>query len=88
MLVNSTDVVDANSNGWFINGAGHDFSHDYGFGRINAEEAVALAKTWNNVGDEVSYSASITPEIAIPDAGGGSISSQITTHKTSPWSPW
>ena len=78
VLVNSSDVVDANSNGWFTNGAEHDFSHDYGFGRINAEAAVALAKTWNNVGDEVSYSASITPGIAIPDAGGGSISSTIT----------
>ncbi|WP_415408971.1 S8 family serine peptidase [Synechococcus sp. A10-1-5-9] len=78
VLVNSSDVVDAKSNGWFTNGAEHDFSHDYGFGRINAEAAVALAKTWNNVGDEVSYSASITPGIAIPDAGGGSISSTIT----------
>ena len=78
VLVNSSDVVDTNSNGWFTNGAGHDFSHDYGFGRINAEAAVALAKTWDNVGDEVSYSSSITPGLAIPDAGGGSISSQIT----------
>ncbi|EAR17767.1 hypothetical protein WH7805_09564 [Synechococcus sp. WH 7805] len=78
VLVNSSDVVDASSNGWFTNGAEHDFSHDYGFGRINAEAAVALAKTWNNVGDEVSYSASTTPGIAIPDAGGGSISSTIT----------
>ena len=30
------------------------------------------------MGDEVSYSASITPGLAIPDAGGGSISSTIT----------
>ena len=77
VLVNSSDVVDRSSNGWFTNGAGHEFNHDYGFGRINAESAVALSKTWSNVGSEVSHSASINPDTPIPDAGGGSISSQI-----------
>ena len=38
---------------------------------------MALSKTWSNVGNEVSYSASINPGTPIPDAGGGSISSQI-----------
>ena len=77
VLVNSSDVVDSSSSGWFTNGAGHEFSHDYGFGRINAGSAVTLSKTWSNVGSEVSHSASINPGTPIPDAGGGSISSQI-----------
>ena len=57
VLVNSSDVVDNSSSGWFTNGAGHEFSHDYGFGRINAQSAVALSKTWSNVGTEVSFSS-------------------------------
>jgi subtilisin-like proprotein convertase family protein len=77
VLVNSSDVVDSSSSGWFTNGAGHEFSHDYGFGRINAGSAVTLSKTWSNVGSEVSHSASINPGTSIPDAGGGSINSQI-----------
>ena len=77
ILVNTSDVVDANNSGWLTNGAGNEFNHDYGFGRINAEAAVALAKSWNNVADEVSHTLSINPETSIPDAGGGSITSQI-----------
>ena len=50
VLINSSDVVDANSNGWFTNGAEHDFSHDYGFGRINAEAAVALGQNMEQRG--------------------------------------
>ena len=77
ILVNSSDVVDSNNSGWFTNGAGHQFNHDYGYGRINAEAAVALSKSWDYVSDEVSHTSNINPGISIPDAGGGPIISQI-----------
>lgn len=38
--------------GWFLNGTGHHFSHDYGFGRIDALAAVELAREWRLVGPQ------------------------------------
>ncbi|GMU93204.1 MAG: hypothetical protein AMXMBFR4_22620 [Candidatus Hydrogenedentota bacterium] len=35
--------------GWFDNGAGLHFNHNYGFGRVDAESAVNLAGSWFNV---------------------------------------
>ena len=77
VLVNSSDVVDSSNSGWFINDAGLDFNHNYGFGRVNAKQAVALSKSWSNVGPEVSYSTSVNPTLSIPDLGGGSLSTKI-----------
>jgi len=34
---------------WLTNGAGRHFSHDYGFGRIDAKAAVDAAQAWYNV---------------------------------------
>jgi len=73
VLVNSASTADSSSSGWFVNGAGHSFNHDYGFGRIDADAAVTLAKSWSNVGEEVSYGSSESPDVSIPDFGGGSV---------------
>ena len=73
VLVYSASMVDSSSSGWLINGAGHDFNHDYGFGRIDADSAVTLAKAWSNVGEEVSYGTSESSNVNIPDFGGGSV---------------
>ena len=73
VLVNSASMVDSSSAGWFTNGAGHTFNHDYGFGRIDADAAVTLAKSWSNVGAEVSYGSSESVSVDIPDFGGGSV---------------
>ncbi|MEI2421923.1 hypothetical protein V6O07_16725, partial [Arthrospira platensis SPKY2] len=43
--------------GWQINGAGHPFSHDYGFGRIDALGAVELARVWHLVGTAQSWNS-------------------------------
>ena len=78
VLLNSSDVVDSRNSGWFTNGAGHEYSHDYGFGRINAESAVKLSKKWSNVDTEVSHLSTDKPGTSIPDEGGGALTSKIT----------
>lgn len=37
---------------WAVNGAGYSISHKHGFGRVNAEAAVARALTWELLGPE------------------------------------
>ena len=51
VLIESATRVDSrNSQSWSIrNGAGKHYSHDYGFGLVNAEEAVKKAKDWSNL---------------------------------------
>ena len=45
----------------FTNGAGLTVSHQFGFGAIDAEAMVTRAKSWENVGDQVSDT--ITPSV-------------------------
>ena len=78
VLVNTASLVDSNSSGWITNGAGHYFNHDYGFGRIDADAAVALSKSWSNVAEEVTYSGSDSPGLIIPDKGGSSLTRTIS----------
>ncbi|MGK7904369.1 MAG: S8 family serine peptidase [Hormoscilla sp.] len=41
---------------WSENGAGYHVNHKYGFGAIDAEAAVELARNWTSVGEEISVS--------------------------------
>ena len=68
ILVNSARTNDASDGGWFTNGAGHDFNHQYGHGVIDAGAATDLAAVWANVQPEVNYtSGTLTVNQAIPD---------------------
>ena len=68
VLVNSARTNDPNDNGWFQNGAGHSFNHDYGHGVIDAGAATNLAATWTNVQSEVNYtSGTLSVSQTIPD---------------------
>ena len=69
ILVNSARMNDASDTSWELNGAGHDVSHKYGFGVVDAGAAVSMAETWSLVGEEVnlSFSPSIT-STTIPDS--------------------
>jgi kexin len=58
--------VDMDSGGWVRNGAGHWVSHDYGFGRVDAAAAVALARTWPVLGPgRTLRAASVEPSAAL-----------------------
>ena len=49
ILIESAQPVDSSDSSWNTNGAGHDVSHLYGFGRMDAGIAVDMAETWTNI---------------------------------------
>jgi subtilisin-like proprotein convertase family protein len=54
--------------GWITNGAGFKFHNWYGFGAIDIDAAVAMAKTYSvNLGTFTNQSYVSAPDIAIPD---------------------
>src|SRR5262245_57179284 len=68
ILVRTARQNDAADSGWTTNGAGHHINHKYGFGAIDAEAAVNLAKTWATVKPETSVSSgTIVVNQPIPD---------------------
>lgn len=81
---------DPTSTSWAVNGAGIPFSHLYGFGRINAAQAVAVAKTWaagRVLGDDTSFLSNIRAvNLPIPDGSttGASSTIQVTAGTTLP----
>jgi subtilisin-like proprotein convertase family protein len=67
ILVNSARKNDPNDSSWEINSAGHDVSHKYGFGAIDAGAAVSLAENWTNVDNEINQTfGPYNPSFSIP----------------------
>ena len=52
VLMRTASWTDAAHAGWFTNGAGLRFNHSYGAGRVNAEAAVRVARSWTNLPPE------------------------------------
>ncbi len=84
ILVNTSDKNDPSSAGWTVNAAGHDFHRDYyGFGRVDASEAVTVAQSWTNVSAQLSHvAAMVSPNVTIPDNNTTGVSSTVSV--TSP----
>jgi len=82
VLVNSARVNDANDWSWNVNGAGHDVSHKYGFGVIDAGAAVALAENWTTVENESNYTSGLQVlNSAIPDATGIDVTDTLSINQ-------
>jgi len=80
VLLESAEKNDPIQADWTTNAAGHDINHYYGFGRIDAGAAVALAQTWVNVEPEVNATSPVqTANQAIPDNGTW-VSSTLTLN--------
>lgn len=77
VLVHSARKNHANDSEWTVNGAGHDVSHKYGFGAIDAQAAVDRALTWTTVQPEISASVTRTVNQAIPDNNPAGVSSTL-----------
>jgi kexin len=75
ILARSGRQVDTGDSGWFTNGGGLKFNHKYGFGAIDADAAVTLAKSWTNLSSEIVKT--ISPSVT---------SSSITDNNTTPTS--
>jgi len=56
ILVQSSKKVDSAHPGWFQTEVNRDYNNAYGYGLIDTNTAVNLAKTWNNVESEVKTS--------------------------------
>ena len=68
ILVNTARKTDAADTGWRVNGAGHEVSHKYGFGAVDAAAAVNAAETWSAVATEISATSGVVNVgTAIPD---------------------
>ena len=68
VLVNSARMNDASDSSWEVNGAGHDVSHKYGFGVVDAGAAVSVAENWITVGEELNATyGPYSPSFDIPD---------------------
>lgn len=48
IIVRTATPVDENDDGWSVNGAGLRVSYKYGFGRLDAGRAVAMARDYAN----------------------------------------
>lgn len=72
IIAKSARQNDATNGEWFANGAGIQVSHNYGFGTIDANAAVAMAQTWTLLPADQApvVSPTVTPGVqAIPDGG-------------------
>lgn len=64
---------------WTTNGAGQNINHKYGFGVVDANAAVNLARSWRNVGAQVTHTTSTSAVGAgIPDNNATGSSDTIT----------
>lgn len=79
ILAMSSRKTDASDPGWQDNGAGNwnggamHFSHDYGFGLVDATAAVRLAETWQGTQTYANMTqidtATASPHLTIPSSG-------------------
>lgn len=78
VLAESARRNDATDSDWTINGAGYAVNHKYGFGVLDAEAAVARARTWTPLGAQRSYSVSVGANEAIADLATVVLSSTVS----------
>ena len=69
---------DASDEDWAVNAAGYHVNHKYGFGRVNASEAVAKARSWTNLGPETTYEQTAWANIPINEYNPFGVTSSIT----------
>ena len=84
VLAQSARKNDAADLDWAANSAGFNINHNYGFGVVDANAAVNLAKTWVNIGAEVTFATpTATVNAAIPDNDATGVSNTITVAGSS-----
>ena len=84
ILVQSSRKNDASDSSWSANGAGHEVSHKYGYGVVDASAAVDLAVNWNHVDEEISFLSGNLDmnDIEIPDNSNTVISDTVTVSES------
>lgn len=78
ILVDTAFQNQPGGGGWVANGSGRLFNHNYGFGRIDTQAAVARSENWVNLEPEIDFTTEIkTVNAPIPDASPGGVTSSI-----------
>ncbi len=78
ILARSARVLNPMTTAWVTNAAGFHFSDDYGAGMVDAQAAVALAKTWQNLGPLTNSTAELTNlGLSIPDNSPAGVSASL-----------
>lgn len=83
VLMATTQVNDEDDEDWVQNGADYWVNHKYGFGAVDVEAAIDMAKDWTGrdarLGVEVTpATASVVVNQAIPDMDADGVSSSLT----------
>jgi len=86
ILAKTAKQVDSGDADWKTNGAGLKFNHKYGFGVVDANDAVNMAKTFSSLGGYSSLLSFTTsydnPNVSIPDNNATGISRTINVSTT------
>ncbi len=84
ILAKSARKNDATDTDWAVNGANYNINHNYGFGAIDAANAVTVANNWTNITGDYKSEASTTAatSTAIPDNTAGGASTTVTYSGT------
>lgn len=77
ILAKSAKKNDPEHADWMKNSAGLNINHSYGFGLVDATQALSLAETWTPVPEETSVELQTTVGAAIPDNDISGISNAI-----------
>lgn len=81
ILAKSARVIDGNHYDWTTNGAGLNINHHYGFGIVDADEAIKLSKKWLNYTSESIIEKESIVNTNIPDNDITGVSVQINVEK-------
>ena len=81
ILARTATKNDPSHFGWRTNGAGMHYSNDYGFGRVNAEAAVTMARNFTSVGGTLDQTSIFTGNGSWIASSSGSASSTTTVSE-------
>ncbi|SVA96075.1 uncharacterized protein METZ01_LOCUS148929, partial [marine metagenome] len=83
ILVQTSRKVDSDHSGWFQTKAGYWYNHAYGYGLVDATEAVNMAKSWQTVDSEIVVNmGEITVNDYIFDDRDSGVSSTIIVNQS------
>lgn len=81
ILALSASKNDPEDASWLVNGAGMRVSHAYGFGRVDAQAAMALARSWQPLPPDRTAQGALAVGTAVPDANAEGIVSRISIEQ-------
>jgi subtilisin family serine protease len=59
LIARTSEVTAAQDPDWVANAAGLHVNHKFGFGNLNTEKLITLARTWTSVGPQVLYQSAV-----------------------------